>query len=79
MKKLIYQFVFSLFVVFASSGTKFEKQQAPEITEVSNDIECVELPNWWVSFKNKNLQLLVKHPKIGKANASVYYFIRTII
>tara|TARA_R110002073_G_scaffold14554_3_gene59387 strand:- start:14976 stop:16895 length:1920 start_codon:yes stop_codon:yes gene_type:complete len=54
--------------------TSCEKQsEALVLTEISNDIERVEPPNWWVGFKNDQLQLLVKHPSIGSATASISY------
>ena len=28
-------------------------------------VNRIEPPNWWVGFKNENLQLLVHHPNIG--------------
>lgn len=43
-------------------------------TSVSNSsLERVEPPNWWIGFKNKKLQLLVKHPNIGEAAPSITY------
>jgi len=42
-------------------------------TEMSNDINRVEPPHWWVGFKDNSLQLLVHHPKIGNAEASLNY------
>ncbi|MFV0564688.1 MAG: glycoside hydrolase family 13 protein [Flavobacteriaceae bacterium] len=36
-------------------------------------IERVEPPNWWVGFKNTNLQLLVKGVNISKATPSINY------
>ncbi|WP_400076436.1 glycoside hydrolase family 13 protein [Winogradskyella sp. R77965] len=40
----------------------------------SNDIDKVEPPNWWIGFKNPNLQLLVKHPNIGSAEVEISHF-----
>ncbi len=37
------------------------------------DIERVEPANWWVGFKNPNLQLLVKHPNISEAVPKINY------
>ena len=37
------------------------------------DIERVEPPNWWVGFKNSELQLLVKHPDISEAIPKISY------
>ena len=36
-------------------------------------IERIEPSNWWVGFKNDKLQLLVKHPNIGKSKVSISY------
>jgi glycosidase len=43
------------------------------VTEIRNDIERVEPPNWWIDFKNQKLQLLVKHPNIGNATPIISY------
>ncbi|MFD0834312.1 glycoside hydrolase family 13 protein [Mariniflexile aquimaris] len=37
------------------------------------DIERVEPANWWVGFKNPELQLLVKHPNISGAIPKIKY------
>jgi len=42
-------------------------------TEMNNDINRIEPPNWWIGFKNKKLQLLVHHPNIGKSTANIDY------
>jgi glycosidase len=57
----------------ASCQSKETPAKAPEISEISSDIERVEPPNWWIGFKNNELQLLVKHPNIGSATASISY------
>ena len=38
-----------------------------------SQIERIEPPNWWVGFKNTELQLLVKHDKISEAQPEVSY------
>jgi len=48
-------------------------QKTAEVTEIKNDIERVEPPNWWTGFKNTKLQLLVKHPEISKATPKISY------
>ena len=40
---------------------------------ITNEIERVEPPNWWVGFKNEQLQILVKHPNIGSASVTISY------
>ncbi|WNH09417.1 glycoside hydrolase family 13 protein [Thalassobellus suaedae] len=37
------------------------------------DIDRLEPSQWWVGFKSKNLQLLVKHPRISEASPSINY------
>ncbi|WP_225035209.1 glycoside hydrolase family 13 protein [Winogradskyella sp. SM1960] len=60
--------------VFSCKETTLEEKIVPEtITEIRNDIEKVEPPNWWIGFKNQDVQLLVKHPNIGKATAKISY------
>jgi len=38
-----------------------------------SQVDRVEPPNWWVGFKNTELQLLVKHDNIGSAQAEISY------
>ncbi|WP_407556611.1 glycoside hydrolase family 13 protein [Winogradskyella sp. 4-2091] len=60
--------------VFSCQETKSEENEVSEsVTEILNDIEKMEPPHWWVGFKNQDLQLLVKHPNIGKATAKINY------
>ncbi|NRD19235.1 glycoside hydrolase family 13 protein [Winogradskyella eckloniae] len=60
--------------VFSCKKTTSEENVVSEpVTEIHNAIERVEPPHWWVGFKNQNLQLLVKHPNIGKAIAKINY------
>lgn len=40
---------------------------------VNAQIQRVEPLNWWVGFKNTELQLLVKHPNISEAIPSISY------
>ena len=52
------------------------EQQPDEISntiEMKDDLNRIEPPNWWISFKNQNLQLLIHHPNIGKAKAQLDY------
>ncbi|MFL1013114.1 glycoside hydrolase family 13 protein [Flavisericum labens] len=37
------------------------------------DIERIEPLNWWVGFKNRDLQLLVKHPNISEYSPEISY------
>ncbi|MBA4153206.1 glycoside hydrolase family 13 protein [Flavobacterium sp.] len=36
-------------------------------------VNRIEPPNWWVGFKNENLQLLVHHPNIGTTIPKISY------
>jgi glycosidase len=73
MKFRIYFLLLSGLVLLASCQKGTSAVKAPEITELSADIERIEPPNWWVGFKNQQLQLLVKHPDIGSSKASILY------
>ncbi|MGJ8731677.1 MAG: glycoside hydrolase family 13 protein [Cellulophaga sp.] len=64
----VFVLVFALFV--SCSPKKEQKQEVAPIT-ISNDIERIEPPNWWVDFKNNNLQLLIKDPNITEATATI--------
>lgn len=70
MKRSIYLLTLCGLLILASCKSE---PLAPIITDISTDIERVEPPNWWVGFKNSELQLLVKHPNIGSATASIDY------
>ena len=74
MKKLIYSFSICGFLFLtACQNKKNPNSEVQIITQISNDIERVEPPNWWIGFKNEKLQLLVKHPNIGEATVLVSY------
>jgi glycosidase len=38
-----------------------------------SQIERIEPPNWWVGFKNTELQLMVKHNRINEAQPEISY------
>ncbi|WP_370479968.1 glycoside hydrolase family 13 protein [Tamlana flava] len=38
-----------------------------------HDIQRIEPPNWWVGFKNSELQLMVKHPNISEWTPELSY------
>lgn len=74
MTKLIHIALIILISVSFSCKEKVGNTKVSEVvTEVKNDIERIEPPNWWVGFKNQQLQLLVKHPNISEAKASIKY------
>ena len=61
-------------IVLTSCKKQDNETVETESTAVKRfDIERVEPLNWWVDFKNPELQLLVKHPNISEANPSISY------
>ena len=74
MKNVIYLFSFCG-VLFLSSceKNKLEVVSTSRQEIITNEIERVEPPNWWVGFKNEQLQILVKHPNIGSASVTISY------
>jgi glycosidase len=38
-----------------------------------SQVERIEPPNWWIGFKNSELQLLVKHPNISESIPEISY------
>ncbi|MFG6687378.1 glycoside hydrolase family 13 protein [Mariniflexile sp. HNIBRBA6329] len=42
-------------------------------TEVHNDVERIEPLNWWVGFKNQDIQLLVKDSVISRSKPEIKY------
>lgn len=74
MKNITHQILFfGMLLLAACQQEQAKNSTAPQLDRVSHDIDIVEPPNWWVGFKNQNLQLLVHHPEIGKASVSVDY------
>jgi len=74
MKKLIPLALVILISVSFSCQKETEKITTSEVvTEVKNDIERIEPPHWWTGFNNTQVQLLVKHPNISEATASINY------
>ena len=56
-----------------STSENSEVSIPEEIINVQQDIQRVEPPNWWIGFKNPELQLLVHHPNISNATPEVSY------
>ncbi|APY11422.1 alpha-amlyase [Seonamhaeicola sp. S2-3] len=67
--------VFLVMLSFSCNKKKQDvtKESSTQSMEEFNEIERIEPLNWWVGFKNKNLQLLVKHPDISKATPKINY------
>jgi len=65
--------IFILINVSCKETTSKTTVVSKTVLEIRNDIERVEPPNWWVGFKNQNVQLLVKHPNIGNAIPKISY------
>lgn len=42
-------------------------------TSAFAQVNRIEPPNWWIGFKNENLQLLIHHPNIGNATPKISY------
>ncbi len=72
MKKII---LIALFFIAISCGEKNNDSSVENIIqEVSNEsLNRVEPPNWWVGFKNTQLQLLVHHDNIGSTIPKISY------
>ncbi len=76
MKKLTFQLslIIALCFLYSCKTDTDSKVSNEEPMEISNSyLEKVEPPNWWIGFKDQNLQLLVKHPNVGEATPSVSY------
>ncbi|SDG93806.1 glycoside hydrolase family 13 protein [Winogradskyella thalassocola] len=65
--------VICLGVLSCKEETPQEKVVSEIVTEIRNDIQRVEPPNWWIGFKNQSVQLLVKHPNIGNTKPKISY------
>lgn len=77
MKNLSPIFILCLMVLCLSCNhRKNEPSIEPKnshLMEVYHEIERIEPSNWWVGFKNSELQLLVNHPNIDKAILEINY------
>ncbi|OZV69343.1 glycoside hydrolase family 13 protein [Winogradskyella aurantia] len=51
--------------------SEMDTSQSESTIEISNDIYKIEPPHWWTGFKNRQLQLLVKHDNIGNYTAQI--------
>ncbi len=71
--------IYLLFVLVFSISCKEQNDKVSDKAETytsvveRNDIERIEPSNWWVGFKNSELQLLVNHPDISKAKPEISY------
>ena len=75
MKKIISLCVLGI-LIFNTSCKKendLATNKAASIIQERHDVERIEPTNWWVGFKNLELQLLVKHQNISKATPSISY------
>lgn len=61
-----------LFIISCKDNTQ-QNKASNTITEVKTDINRIEPPHWWTGFVNTQLQLLVKHPNIGKTKPQIDY------
>ena len=73
--KTLKQILIVLFIINVSCKERTSEENVvfETVTEIKNDIQRLEPPNWWIDFKNQNLQLLVKHPNIGSATPKISY------
>ncbi len=70
MKKLSV-FIFTIILFSCNSS---EEQKNKITNQISNTtLNKVEPPNWFLGFKNKELQLLVKHPNISDYKPEINY------
>lgn len=65
-------------VMVLNTSCKDANKTSVDVTKVEPvieqyDIERIEPSQWWVGFKSKNLQLLVKHSNISEATPSISY------
>ena len=77
MKYKIYLFsVAFMFLLVNCKQPTSENSEVPapeEITNVQQDIQRVEPPNWWVGFQSPELQLLIHHPNVSNATPEISY------
>jgi len=59
--------------VLMSCNSQEEKKKIETISVSNSSLEHVEPPNWWIGFKDSNLQLLVKDENIGGFTPKIDY------
>lgn len=60
--------------VYSCKQSEGENSITGNEDQISNaSLERVEPPNWWIGFKDSNLQLLVKEDNISKATPAISY------
>ncbi|MBD0833423.1 glycoside hydrolase family 13 protein [Aestuariibaculum sediminum] len=67
--------LFTILLIVACRDFKTQKEVVSYNKDVKyyNDLERIEPLNWWVGFKNQELQLLVKNPDIAMATPEINY------
>lgn len=75
MKQLVSICVLAIILLFSSckqneSNIDFESEN---INVLNSSLKRVEPPNWWIGFKNEELQLLINHPNIANATPELNY------
>lgn len=66
--------LFAIIMLFSCKKSPQEEKEAKTVHPITNtSLERVEPPNWWVGFKNKDVQLLIKENGIGKYTPSINY------
>lgn len=76
MKSTATYYMMILLILGMSCNSSSEKEAETSSTEarsveVFNDLHRIEPPNWWIGFKNQQLQLLIQHDNIGNYNPSI--------
>lgn len=72
MKNTILIILFLSLLISCKESSNAEVANAAEIeNEITDQINKVEPPNWWVGFESDSLQILVYEPGIGEYEASV--------
>ncbi|MBN4085088.1 cyclomaltodextrinase N-terminal domain-containing protein, partial [Flavobacteriaceae bacterium AH-315-B10] len=72
MKRII-QIIALFFIVYSCKQTESNSILGNEITVSNTSLERVEPPNWWIGFKDSNLQLLVKEDNISTSTPEISY------
>jgi neopullulanase len=72
MKRII-QIIALLFIVHSCKQKESNSITENEITISNASLERVEPPNWWIGFKDSNLQLLVKEDNISTSTPEISY------
>ena len=74
-RSYIFSVILMLLMMSCKQNTSENLETSTSVEPITEhqDIERIEPSNWWIGFKNTNLQLLVHHPNIYQTTPEISY------